>query len=238
MITKTELGETKELFCPLCGGKEFGKSGYIRSRKLRGYGKILAQAFFCKQCGMKIVPDYERQRSRYSKVIKAFAITQIKNDSMKSCQDISDLIEQKFFVRVDIGVINKWIVKAGVELQHRRKKAWKTMRRKYGSSGFTNEWFRKRSLASKKLWKNPEYRKRVSNAHRHPYHKSEIVAYAFSLESSGLSLRQIATQINCKFGTHVDHSSVSHWFKHFSRPLFFGFWKYWFKSRLLRSEIQ
>jgi transposase-like protein len=213
MMTKQQI-QSKPEFCPVCKSTHIIKYGFVYSHHLKTYGQRLAQVYRCENCLTKMTPSYLRKTTFYPKWLKSFVIKQIKNDPTKSCQDIGNLIREKFGCEVSASIVRSWIVdKAKIKLVNRLQKNWKTRRKHFGKSGMSKQWHEKRKVVQEKLWKNSEYRQHMSKVHRHPQHKSEIVDFCLSLVGSGLSLRSIAKLANERFGTKIAHDTISQWCK-------------------------
>jgi hypothetical protein len=205
----------QKLSCPLCNSQDIIKFGFVHSRALKTYGKKLAQKYQCKKCLTTFAPNHPRQYPFFPKWLRNFVREEIQKDPMLSCQDLSDVIYTKFQIPVNRTIIYNWIAITGnIKIQYRLQKNWRTRRQHFGNSGMSRQWHEKRKLRQKEVWQNPEYRKYMSEAHKHPQHDSEIVSFCFSLKDKGLSLRAIAREANKKFQTKIAHDTVSHWFSY------------------------
>ncbi len=189
--------QNKPNVCPVCKGEHIIKFGFTYSRKLETYGQRLAQVYQCQTCLTKIAPNHVRQQTFFPKWLKDFIRSEIQKNPMLSCQDLSDMVYIKFKINVDRHLIYNWIAITGnIKMQFRLQKNWRTRREHFGKSGMSKEWFEKRKIVQKKVWDNPEYRKHMSEVHKHPQHSKEVVDFCLSLKDSGLSLRAIAKQAN------------------------------------------
>jgi len=202
------------LKCPLCGGEDFAKWGFIYSHKLETWMKKLAQAYMCKRCGTKIAPNHKRKNASYPKWFKEAATQLYEKDPLKTCLEISEELSTRFSIPVNRHLIYLWISNYSQKpIQFRMQKNWRSRRKHYGTSGMSEEWREKRHVAQKLLWKKPEYSEYMSKVHRHPRHNLDVIQFCFSLKDSGLSIRKIALEANKKFGTKLAHDTIAKWFQ-------------------------
>jgi hypothetical protein len=204
--------QNQKLSCPLCSNQEVIKFGFVYSRTLKTYGQKLAQVYQCKKCLTKFAPEHQRRISFFPKWLRDFAREEIQKDPMLSCQDIADMVDIKFHIPVDSTIIYNWITITGnIKIEYRLKKNWRNRRKRFGKSGMSKKWFEKRRVAQRQLWEKEDYRKYMSEVHKHPQHSKEVVAFCLSLKDSGLSLRAIAREANAKFGLKITHDTVAKW---------------------------